>query len=400
MHSTTPALILRRPLALRSNRIVSSRGVRILGVVGVIALVGVVAWFVSRPKPVAVTVAEVQTGDVLATVANTRAGTVDACNRARLAPPMGGQIARLPFKEGNRVKAGDILLELWNQDQRAQVSQAEREAVASRSRTREACVNSVVAAKNAARIQKLRKENLVSEGDTERAVGQADAQAAVCDAARDQEKVSQARIDVARASLERTILRAPFDGIVAEINGEVGEFVTPSPVGVPTPPTVDLVDGSCLYISAPIDEVDAPAVRAGQKASISLDAFPNRRFPGFVRRVAPYVLDTEKQARTVEVEAEIENPEKYNLLPGYSADVEVILENRQNVLRIPSQAILDGKRVLVLDPATGLLRSRDIQKGVANWEFTEIRSGLKAGELVVTSVDREGVADGVAAVRE
>ncbi|MCK7473573.1 MAG: biotin/lipoyl-binding protein [Rhodopseudomonas palustris] len=91
---------------------------------GVIALAGVAAWFLSRPEPVAVTVAEVEAGDVLATVSN--AGTVDACNRARLAPPMGGQIARLPFKEGNRVKEGDIALELWNQDQRAQVSQAER----------------------------------------------------------------------------------------------------------------------------------------------------------------------------------------------------------------------------------------------------------------------------------
>lgn len=373
---------------------------RVLGVLGVLALIGVAAWLLSRPKPVAVTVAEVQAGDVLATVANTRAGTVDACNRARLAPPMGGQIARLPFREGNSVKSGDILLELWNQDQRAQVSQAEREAVAARSRTREACVNAEVAAKNAARITRLRKESLVSEGDAERAVGEADARAAVCDAARDQEKVSQARIDVARAGLERTILRAPFDGVVAEINGEVGEFVTPSPVGIPTPPTVDLVDGSCLYISAPIDEVDAPAVRAGQRASISLDAFPNQRFPGVVRRVAPYVLDTEKQARTVEVEAEIENPAQYNLLPGYSADVEVILENRENVLRIPSQAILDGRRVLVLDPATGLLQAREIGKGVANWEYTEITSGLAAGELVVTSVDREGVADGAAAVRE
>ena len=378
----------------------SSRGVRILGLLGLIAIVAFLAWYLTRPKPVKVTLAEVKVGAVLATVANTRAGTVDACDRARLSPPMGGQIARLPFKEGNRVKKGDILLELWNLDQRAQVSQAEREAVASRSRTREACVNSVVAAKNATRIQKLRTESLVSEGETEKAVGGADAQSAVCDAARDQEKVSQAGIDVARAQLERTILRAPFAGVVAEINGEVGEFVTPSPVGVPTPPTVDLVDGSCLYISAPIDEVDAPAVRAGQRASISLDAFPNQRFPGFVRRVAPYVLDTEKQARTVEVEAEIENPEKYNLLPGYSADVEVILENRENVLRVPSQAILDGKRVLVLNPATKLLESKSIEKGVANWEYTEIRSGLKAGEFVVTSVDREGVADGVAAVRE
>ena len=378
----------------------SSRRLRVLGLLGLIAIGGLLGWYLTRPKPVKVSAAEVKLGAVLATVANTRAGTVDACDRARLSPPMGGQIARLPFKEGNKVQKGDILLELWNQDQRAQVAQAEREAAAARSRTREACVTSSVASKNATRIRKLRTESLVSEGETERAVGDADARAAGCDATRDQEKVNQARIDVAKAELERTILRAPFSGVIAEINGEVGEFVTPSPVGVVTPPTVDLVDGSCLYISAPIDEVDAPAVRAGQRASISLDAFPGQRFPGFVRRVAPYVLDTEKQARTVEVEAEIENPQKYNLLPGYSADVEVILENRENVLRVPSQAILDGKRVLVLNPATQRLESRSIEKGVSNWEYTEIRKGLAAGEVVVTSVDREGVADGAAAVRE
>lgn len=378
----------------------SSRRTKIFGLLGLVALAALAAWYGTRSKPVPVTVAEVGRGDVLATVANTRAGTVDACNRARLAPPMGGQIASLPFREGNRVEKSDILLELWNDDQRAQVSQAEREAVAARSRAREACVTAEVAAKNAVRIRKLRTQNLVSEGETERAVGDADSRAAACDAARDQEKVSQARIDVARAQLERTILRAPFAGVVAEINGEIGEFVTPSPVGIPTPPTVDLVDGSCLYISAPIDEVDAPSVRAGQRASITLDAFPGRRFPGFVRRVAPYVLDAEKQARTVEVEAEIENPEKYNLLPGYSADVEVILQNRENVLRIPTGAILDGKRVLVLNSGSGVLESRAIEKGVSNWEYAEVVSGLVAGELVVTSIDREGVADGIAAVRE
>jgi HlyD family secretion protein len=257
-----------------------------------------------------------------------------------------------------------------------------------------------VAQKNAARVRQLRPQGLVSEGDLEKAVGEADARGAACDAARDQEKVSQARVDVARASLERTILRAPFAGVVAEINGEVGEFVTPSPVGIPTPPTVDLVDGSCLYISAPIDEVDAPAVRTGQRALITLDAFPDRRFPGFVRRVAPYVLEAEKQARTVGVEAEIEDPEKYSLLPGYSADVEIIIENRENVLRIPTQALLDGKRVLVRDPATGILHARDVERGVSNWEYTEIRSGLKSGDRVVTSIDRAGVADGVAAIEE
>lgn len=378
----------------------SRRLTQLLLLLLVLALVGAAAWYLSRPKPLKVAVVAAERGDVLATVANTRAGTVDACARARLAPPMGGQIARLPFKEGQKVEQGEVLLELWNQDQRAELAQAERDAEAAASRARQACVTAEVADKNAVRIRQLRKQNLVSEGETERAVGDADAAKAGCDAARDQQKVARARVEVARASLERTILRAPFTGVIAEINGEVGEFVTPSPVGIPTPPTIDLVDGSCLYISAPIDEVDAPAVRAGQRAVITLDAFPGRQFPGFVRRVAPYVLDTEKQARTVEVEAEIENPQKYNLLPGYSADVEVILDNRQNVLRVPTQAVLDGKRVFVLDPQTGRLRATTVERGVSNWEYTEIRSGLEAGDLVVTSVDREGVADGAPAVRE
>jgi HlyD family secretion protein len=378
----------------------SPRTTRALLAVTAVGLLAAGAWWMQRPKPVSVAVATAERGTVTAAVANTRAGTVDACNRAKLAPAMGGQIADLPVKKGQQVKAGQVLLELWNADQRARVVQAERDAVAAASRAREACVTADVAARNASRILKLRADKLVSEGDADRAVGDADASAAGCAAARDQERVAQARVDVTRAELERTILRAPFAGVIAEINGEVGEFVTPSPMGVMTPPTVDLVDGSCLYISAPIDEVDAPAVRTGQRAVITLDAFPGQRFPGFVRRVAPYVLDTEKQARTVEIEAEIEDPARYNLLPGYSADVEVILEDRADVLRVPTQAVLDGKRVFVLDEAARRLSERTIERGVHNWEYTEVRSGLEAGELVVTSVDREGVADGAAAVRD
>jgi HlyD family secretion protein len=366
-------------------------------VVAVLAVAG--AW-IARPKPVKVVVAPVTRGTVVSSVANTRAGTVDACNRARLAPPVGGQIARLPVREGDVVSKDQVLLELWNQDLRAQLALQQRDRVAAQARVREACVTADVAAQEARRASRLREEKLIAEEQAEKAVGEAQAREAACSAARESARVADARVDVARANLERTILRSPFDGVVAEVNGELGEFVTPSPVGIPTPPTVDVVDSSCLYISAPIDEVDAPAVKAGQKALITLDAFPGRKFPGVVRRVAPYVLDTEKQARTVEVEAEIDNPRAYNLLPGYSADVEVVLDTRDNVLRVPTQAITEGRRVLLLDEEAGLLRQRDVTPGVSNWEFTEITRGLAEGDLVVLSVDREGVADGAPAVRE
>jgi HlyD family secretion protein len=381
-----------------------NKSVRNVILIAVAAAGAAGAWVLTgRTKPVRVAVVTVERGEVLSTVSNTRAGTVDACRRAGMSPALGGQIAKLPVRKGDSVKSGQVMLELWNADLRAEVEFARRDAVATRGRKEEVCVRADVAAHEAQRLISLLEKGLAAEEETDRAVGEAKAQKVACEAAADQIKVSDAQIDVVTARLERTRLRAPFDGVIAEINGELGEFVTPSPVGIPTPPTVDLIDSSCLYISAPIDEVDAPAVRTGQKTLITMDAFPGRKFPGFVRRVAPYVLDVEKQARTVEVEAEIEKPENKEaddeiLLPGYSADVEIILAKRENVLRVPTQVILDGTRVIVLDGST--LEEREIVTGISSWEFTEVVSGLEEDERVVLTVDREGVVDGATAAVE
>jgi HlyD family secretion protein len=370
---------------------------RTFGILAALAAAGVAAvlWF-GRTQPIVVEVAEAGRGTVAETVTNTRAGTVKACQRAKLAPPAGGQIARLPVKKGDRVQAGQVLLELWNEDIRAELAVTEREAAAARSRREEACVAARVARRESNRLANLTERRLVSTELAERAAGEAEAREAACRAAGEQIRVSEARIEAARARLERTLLRAPFAGTVAEINGELGEFVTPSPVGIPTPPAVDVVDTSCIYITAPIDEVDAPRVREGMPARVSLDAFRDRSFPAHVRRVAPYVLDTEKQARTVEVEAEVDDMGDALLLPGYSADVEVILAERADVLRVPTRALLEGKRVYLLED--GRIRVREVTTGLGNWEYTEVTGGLEAGARVVISIDREGLADGVPAV--
>jgi HlyD family secretion protein len=365
-------------------------------VVAVLAAV----WFFSRPEPVRVALVSAERGPVAATVANTRAGTVDACRRAGLSPALGGQIASLPVKDGERVEAGALLLELWNEDIKAELTLAERDARAARSRAREACIVADVAKRDAERVERLRADRLASEEAADQAEGRSQSTAAACTAAEDATRVAEARIDVTRARLDRTQLRAPFAGVIAEVNGELGEFVTPSPVGIPTPPTVDLIDASCLYISAPIDEVDAPRVREGLTARITLDAFPDRAFPGHVRRVAPYVLDQEKQARTVEIEAEFDEPEKAGLLAGYSADVEVILEERADALRLPTSVILPDRTVFVFDEATGTIAARRVELGISNWEYTEISSGLAAGDRVVSSIDREGVVDGATVAPE
>ena len=366
-----------------------------LGIIIALAAVAVAAvWYLNRPETIEVTLVTVERGPVSATVSNTRAGTVDACRRAGLSPASGGQIVLLPVAEGDFVEQDQLLLELWNDDLRAQLELTRRESAAAESRAAEACVTADFAQREANRLTRLLEDGLASEDDTDRAVGMAESTAAACQAARDSAQVAAANIEVTEAALERTRLLAPFAGTIGEINGELGEFVTPSPVGIPTPPTVDLIDSRCLYISAPIDEVDAPQVRQGLPARISLDAFGDRTFSGHVRRVAPYVLDVERQARTVEIEAEIDDPDKSALLPGYSADVEVILASEEDVLRIPTSLIVDDSQVYVYDEGLGQIELRTIDIGISNWEFTAVTGGLRAGDRVVSSIDRDGVEDG------
>jgi HlyD family secretion protein len=371
------------------------RSLLIIG--GGIAALGAGLFFYTRPDPIAVETAVVERGVVAESVTNTRAGTIKACQRARLAPPSGGQIAKLPVKKGDHVKKGQILLQLWNDDASAQLALAERDAVSARARADEACVAAQVARREANRLERVLERNLVAFDLVDKAKGEADSRDAACRAATQNIKVAEARITQAQAMMERLLLRAPFDGVVAEINGELGEFVTPSPVGIPTPPAVDVVDTSCIYVAAPIDEVDAPRIRQGMQARVTLDAFRDRAFQARVRRVAPYILDLEKQARTVEIEAELENLGDAVLLPGYSADVEVVLAERDNALRIPTRALLEGGRVYVFDGNGERVRVQRVQIGLRNWEYAEVVSGLKEGERVVTTVDRAGLTDGVAA---
>jgi HlyD family secretion protein len=372
-----------------------TRRAALIAGIAAVALLG--GWYLTRAAPVAVLLAAVDRGRVVSSVANTRAGTIEACQRARLAPNAGGQIARMPVREGDVVAKGDLLLELWNEDIAAQLVLAEREIAAARARVDEACTLASVAERDAARLQNLRSKGVASEESTEKAVGEAQARRAACRAAESSSEVTSAQVDVMRANLERTRLYAPFGGVIAEINGELGEFVTPSPIGIATPPTVDLIDTACLYVKAPIDEVDAGGVRRGMPARVVLDAFADRSFAGRVRRVANYVLEVEKQARTVDVEVELEPDSSLpDLLAGYSADVEVILATRDDVVRVPTEAVLEGPRVLVY--AGGRLEERRIRSGLSNWEHTEVAEGLSPGEQVVLSVDREGVKAGIRAV--
>ena len=186
----------------------------------------------------------------------------------------------------------------------AQERLAREQLATAQTQEQQACVQADLAEKEAERARQLKESGFISSEGLDQRISAAKVSRAGCEVARSQIDQSRSRVAVARASLERMVLRAPFDGIVADISGELGEYATPSPPGILTLPAIDLIDDRCMYVSAPIDEADAANIKVGQVARITLDAIKGKSFPGKVRRIAPYVLELEKQARTVEVEVE------------------------------------------------------------------------------------------------
>ncbi|MCT7358638.1 efflux RND transporter periplasmic adaptor subunit [Thalassolituus pacificus] len=359
-------------------------------------VVAVVAAFILRPaKPIEVRMAKTSQGLVEALVSNTRSGTIKACQRSRLSLALGGQVNHLYVDQGDKVESGTLLLELWNDDLKAALEQSNAQVRMAELNKASACRQAQADQREVKRQRELFNKNLSSPEQLDRTETSAEITRLSCQQNEAQVQNAKANVAVQQARLAQTQLRAPFAGIVAEVNGEVGEYATPSPPGVATPPAIDLIDDRCLYVRAPIDEVDASIIRVGMAARVTLDAFRDQAFTGKVSRIAPYVEDKEKQARTVNVDVTLDAlPDDVQLLVGYSADIEVITAANPQTLRIPSEALLEGNHVLTLADDGKTLQKKALTLGLSNWTWTEVSAGLTAEQPILVSLDNPAAVEG------
>jgi HlyD family secretion protein len=348
---------------------------------------------VLRPDPIPVTVVRVAAGRVEETVTNSKAGTVKSRRHADLSTEIGGRVVATPARAGSRVRRGDVLVQLADDELRAQLGLQTRTLDAARADARRACAVADQAARELVRARTLTAEGVAAASMLDRAESEHRTAAAACDAARANVQRAYAAVRVANVALTRTTLRAPFDGIVAEVHTEVGEWITPAPPGIPVPPVVQLIDPGAVYVSAALDEVDVARMRLGLPVRVTLDALAGRVFSGRVTRIAPYVLDRVDEGRTFDVEVTLDDAEAGTALTvGSSADLEIILRAREGVLRVPTYALIGDRAVLVV--RDGRLVERPVRTGLRNWDAVEIVSGLAAGDLVVVSLDRTEIRAG------
>jgi HlyD family secretion protein len=286
-----------------------------------------------------------------------------------------------------------VLLQLDDSVLRAQLELAERESGAAAAQAEQACITAERAGRELLRTRRLAQDGLVAPDGLDQVESLSRGARAACQAATAGAERARSAVALARTQLAKSVLRSPFDGVVADVSIEVGEWTTPSPPVMPVPAVIDVIDTSSIYVSAPMDEVDSGRIRAGLPARVTVDSRPGRSFPARVARVAPYVLDRVEQTRTVEIEAELADPAvAASLLPGTSADVEVILSSREDVLRLPTPALMEGDKVLVVE--RGRLAERRVGVALKNWDWSEVSSGVAAGDLVALSLDRPEVKAG------
>jgi len=361
------------------------RGLVAAGLVGAAFLLRVT---VLAPEPIPVRTAAVGRGVIDSTVTNSKAGTVRARQRAHLSTEIGGRVVEITHREGDVVAQGELLLLLNDSTLRAQQTQALEAIRAADAHYQEMCITRDKARREYNRKRQLAAQNIVSEDLLDQLLHDFQAASAGCDAADAERQKVRASLAGVAADLDKVSIYAPFPGVIAEVDVEVGEWVTPSPAGI-----IDLINRESLYISAPMDEIDSGRIEIGLPVRVTVDSRPNETFLGKVTRIAPYVLDIEAQNRTVEIEVELDDLEiSSSLLPGTSADVEVILQTIEEAPRIPTTALFQDNRVLVVED--DVLVEREIETGLRNWDYVEVRSGLEEGEVVVTSLDRAEVEAG------
>lgn len=349
------------------------RRVRRVAAPGVAAALAVLLLASACEKPL-VQVVPARLGAVEATTTSVEPGVVKSRSDSTLSTPASGRIVEVFHKQGDRLKANDAIIRIENDLERTAVEEWKLEV---------------------ARFETLKQADGAAAVDLERA---------------------RFTLERAQVNYERTFIRAPFPGLLVELNAHLGEMsygsmplnmMVNTKGGGPQESMARVVDDSRLFVEADIDEADAGRLRLDQKARVTVEALANVVLRGRIVRIAHTISTAEGRNRTIRIEIEVEGgsgaasspsnggPGTLGLLVGMSADIEVILDKADSVISVPTLVVLEGdnEKVLYVVEA-GKLAMRRVQTGISSWTLTEIKAGLRAGELVVVPTDRSLLVEG------
>jgi len=364
----------------------------VLGVVVVAALVAATLAKGSRGKVETVQMALVRREDVTSRV---RApGKIEARTRVQVSADIMGRIVRLLVKEGDRVRKGELMLQLDDTQYRSAYAQARASLVAAEARLREATTTLRINEASFKRQRALYDQKLLSQAEWEQALSANEsAKVAAATAAEDATR-ARAALDAARDNLSKCRFLAPFDGVVSALNVEQGENVIMGTMNNVGTQILTVSDLSRMLVRADVDETDIVDLKLGQKVKISVDAVPDTTFSGTVTEIG----NTAKRSLTSTVEGQTDFEVKVvfddnvpQVRPGMTADVNIDTGTHEKTLAVPIQAVV-VRTQRELDRAARKPGERAKRTKAATVSADEDTAGKRDAEVTGVFVVRDGTA--------
>ncbi len=281
-------------------------------------------------------------------------GSLKSRQSVMLRPEVGGRITQLNFHDGQRVRRGQVLVQLDDQLPRAQIQQSQAELS--------------IAQANHKRNQELVAQGFISQRSVDESAANLE--------------VAQAKLALAQATAQRLKIVAPFDGIAGIRGVNVGDYLKDGA------DIVNIEDLDAVYVDFRLPERLQSKVRPGQTAQVTFDALPGVRYAALVQAISPQI---DADGRAIAVRGCIDN-RRLQLRPGMFARVTTVFSERSDARVVPEEAIVpDGSSPYVLkvvegkEPGSKVTRRTPVQLGVRSPGWVEVLDGLSAGDLVVTA---------------
>lgn len=364
--------------------------------VALLTLAGVATWLSLRPKPAPLAArfraAAVSLGEVVREVHAT--GRLEAVTTVQVGSEISGKIAAVDVDYNDRVTAGQVLARFDRAALAAQQAQILATLAAARAAVEQAKTDREHSARDKERAGKLFAAGVMNQSQRDDAVATARLMEQRVAAAEAQVAAQQAGYTLAKTNLDHTVIRSPIDGVIITRNVDPGQTVA-SMLQTPVLFTV-AADLRRMRVIAAVDEADTGEVAVGQRATFTVNAYPNRSFEGLVTEVrnSPQVV---QDVVTYGTEVEVDNDD-LTLKPGMTASVRIITASSKGVLRVPAAAFQftpPGERPSS-EPGVWTLSARGLQRvsvkaGVSDGELTGVELGaLPAGIQVVYELTAEG----------
>jgi HlyD family secretion protein len=339
----------------------------------------------------------------------TASGKITPKRKVDVSADITGRIIRIPVKEGDIVKRGDLLISIDASQYEAMVARARATLSAARASAVQSAANREQAKRALDRAESLRKTNgqLVSDEQMEQARTSFEVAEAVATSSEHQVEQASAALRESEDQLRKTVIRAPMDGQVTRVAVEEGEVAVPGTYSRETGLLMTVSDLSVIMVKVRVDETDVVRLHLGDSTSVTIDAFPDTTFVGRVTKVAQSAIlggaaasATGDRAVDYDVEVTLDNPPR-NVRPDLSATAKMITDVRDSVLSIPIIALTvrehkamstetapkdtagakkEVEGVFVVQGGTA--QFRPVKVGIAGEEYFEVLNGLRMGDTI------------------